>query len=64
MSTTRGNGNEPPHLNKRHSDGPFVVFSNGQMHWLTPWERVLLLFGKYDAIALQRKYQGGERETG
>lgn len=57
MSTIRGNGNEPPHLNTHHIDGPVVTFSDGQMHWLTLWERVLLLFGKIDAPMLQRKYQ-------
>jgi len=36
-------------------DGPLLTFSDGQMHWLTPWERILLALGLTDAEGLQRK---------
>lgn len=56
MSCTRGNGNTPPVLQRRHIDGPCVVFSDGQMHWLTWRERLLLMLGRIDAWSLQAKY--------
>ena len=57
MPTIRGNGNEPPHINGRHIDGPVVIFSDGQMHWLTYRERIGRLLGYVTAEYLQRKYQ-------
>lgn len=44
-----------PYIKKNHIDGPLLVFSDGQMHWLTLWERVQLRFGKTNADKLQRK---------
>ena len=44
-----------PSINRGHIDGPLLHFSDGQLHWLTPWERLLLWLGKTDAAKLQRK---------
>ena len=38
-----------------HIDGPLLHFSDGQMHWLTIWERVQYRYGWTDADKLQRK---------
>ncbi len=46
-----------PSINRRHIDGPLLYLRNGEMHWLTLWERLLLLLGKVDALALERKYR-------
>lgn len=45
----------PPHINRKHVDGPLLVYSDGQLHWLTWRERIALAFGQTDANALQRK---------
>ncbi len=44
-----------PQIMRGHIDGPAIVFRDGQMHWLTLWERVLLMLGATDAIAIERK---------
>ncbi len=44
-----------PSINPNHIDGPMLTFRDGQMHWLTPWERVLYRFGRIDAESLERK---------
>ena len=44
-----------PNIIPNHVDGPLLTFSDGQMHWLTPWERILFYFGLTDAYAIQRK---------
>lgn len=44
-----------PHLIMKHIDGPLLHFSDGQMHWLTLWERFLVAIGRHDAESLQRK---------
>ena len=46
-----------PSINRRHIDGPLLYLRNGEMHWLTLWERLLLLLGKVDALVLERKYR-------
>lgn len=46
-----------PFINRKHIDGPLLYFRNGEMHWLTLWERMLLRLGKTDALALERKYR-------
>mgnify|MGYP003437565401 CR=1 FL=1 len=58
MGLTRGNGNEPPVIVRKHIDGPYVVFSDGQMRWLSLRERCQLRFGRLTAKDLQAKYQG------
>lgn len=44
-----------PSIQPKHIDGPFLHFSDAQMHWLSPWERILFFFGLTDAEKLQRK---------
>ena len=44
-----------PHVTAGHIDGPLLHFSDGQLHWLGLWERVLFFFGMTDAEKLQRK---------
>lgn len=46
-----------PSIQAHHIDGPLLHFRNGELHWLTPWERVLLWFGKTDAYALECKHR-------
>jgi hypothetical protein len=46
-----------PYIKARHIDGPLLVMRNGEMHWLTWRERLLLWLGKTDALALERKYR-------
>ena len=48
-------GGHAPTINRRHIDGPLLVFSDGQLHWLTPWERLLLAIGLTDAARLQAR---------
>ena len=38
-----------PTINRKHIDGPLLYLRNGEMHWLTLWERLLLWLGKTDA---------------
>lgn len=44
-----------PSINSRHIDGPLLTFSDGQMHWLGPWQRIQFALGFTDADKLQRK---------
>jgi hypothetical protein len=46
-----------PSINRKHIDGPLLRMRNGELHWLTPWERLLLRLGKTDALVLERKYR-------
>ena len=46
-----------PVINRKHIDGPLLYMRNGEMHWLTLWERLLLWLGKTDAMALERKHR-------
>ncbi len=48
-------GGGKPHINARHADGPLLCFSDGQLHWLTLWERVQFAFGWTDAEKLEKK---------
>jgi hypothetical protein len=45
----------PPMIQHTHVDGPALHFSDGQMHWLTLWERFLVALGLADAASIQRK---------
>lgn len=57
-----------PHINVNHRDGPLLYFRDGQLHWLTIWERIQFRFGWTDAMDLERKRRpdlavtNGERE--
>lgn len=44
-----------PYVKWKHVDGPLLVYSDGQMHWLTLWERVRCWLGKDDAESIQAK---------
>ncbi len=44
-----------PYITLRHIDGPLLTFRDGQMHWLTIWERIQLWLGRIDAESLERK---------
>ncbi len=44
-----------PSISPNHIDGPMLTFRDGQMHWLTIWERILFRFGYIDAESLERK---------
>lgn len=46
-----------PSINRRHIDGPLLYLRNGELHWLTLWERFLLWLGMTDALTLERKYR-------
>lgn len=46
-----------PEINRKHIDGPLLYMRNGEMHWLTPWERLLLWLGKTDALLLEKKHR-------
>lgn len=47
--------NSKPSIKRRHIDGPLLTFSDGQMHFLGPWQRIQLALGFTDADKLQRK---------
>lgn len=44
-----------PRIIRHHVDGPVITFRDGQMHWLTMWERILVMLGLTDAIEIERK---------
>lgn len=44
-----------PSIQPNHIDGPLLHFSDGQLHWLTLWERLLFALGRTDADKLERK---------
>ena len=46
-----------PSINRKHIDSPLLRLRNGELHWLTLWERLLLWLGKTDALALEKKYR-------
>lgn len=46
-----------PGINPRHIDGPLLWFSDGQLHWLTLWERIQYALGFTDAEKLERKHR-------
>lgn len=47
----------PAEVNWRHIDGPLLHLTNGQIHWLTRWERIQLFFGWTDIHELDIKHQ-------
>lgn len=48
-------GNEP-WIMWHHIDGPLLHFRNGELHWMTMWERMLCWLGQADALSLERKH--------
>ena len=44
-----------PSIQWRHIDGPVLCFRDGQLHWLTWWERIQFLFGFTSAEKIERK---------
>lgn len=46
-----------PSIEAKHIDGPLLIFRNGELHWLTLWERLLFKLGMTDAKALERKHR-------
>ena len=49
--------NGEPSINRNHIDSPVLIFSDGQMHWLTLWERFQFMLGCTDAKKLQAKHR-------
>lgn len=47
----------PAEINWKHVDGPLLYLTNGQLHWLTYWERIQLFFGWIDIHDLDIKCQ-------
>lgn len=43
-----------PSIQPNHIDGPLLVFRDGQLHWLTLWERLQFAFGLTDAEKIER----------
>ena len=46
---------QAPHIIAGHIDGPLLVYSDGQMHWLTWQERFAVAFGFSNAATIQAK---------
>lgn len=46
-----------PSIQANHIDGPLLHMRNGEMHWLTIWERILFKLGRADAFSLERKHR-------
>lgn len=46
-----------PSIVSRHIDGPMLIFRDGQIHWLTMWERLLFALGLTDAEKLECKHR-------
>jgi hypothetical protein len=54
-----------PSIQANHIDGPLLSARNGQLHWLTLWERFLFALGLTDAERLERKrfpHIGGDND--
>jgi hypothetical protein len=48
---------QPAEINWKHIDGPLLYMTNGQLHWLSYWERLQLFFGWTDVHELDLKHQ-------
>lgn len=46
-----------PSIQWNHIDGPLLIFRDGQLHWLSLWEKLQLRFGWTDAEKLERKHR-------
>lgn len=44
-----------PFINWTHIDGPLLYYSDGQLHWLTLWERLRCWLSLDDARTIQMK---------
>lgn len=47
----------PAEINWKHIDGPLLYLTDGQLHWLTLWERFQLFCGRTDVHELDMKHQ-------
>jgi hypothetical protein len=46
-----------PDIVWNHIDGPLLYFRNGELHWLTLWERLRHWMGLEDVYSLERKHR-------
>lgn len=46
-----------PRIQWEHVDGPVLIYSDGQLHWLTWREKIACLFAFTDAETLQKKHR-------
>lgn len=46
-----------PDINFNHIDGPLLTMRNGELHWLTLWERIQCALGRTDPLKLEQKYR-------
>ncbi|MFC7378213.1 hypothetical protein [Brevundimonas sp. GCM10030266] len=46
---------QPATIIAGHIDGPLLVYSDGQMHWLSVWERVKVALGLDNANSIQNR---------
>lgn len=44
-----------PEIVWKHIDGPLLHYRDGQLHWLTLWERLRCWLGLDDALSLEAK---------
>lgn len=44
-----------PYINWSHIDGPMLVYADGQLHWLTFFERLRCWLGFDDALTIERR---------
>lgn len=61
-STTREASS--PSINWKHVDGPLLTCSDGSLHWVTTWERLLLRGGHLSIEILDQKYRTDIPEKG
>ena len=52
-----------PHIQVNHIDGPMLTMRDGRIHWLSLWERLLLVLRRTDAYKLERKHWARRRYT-
>ena len=47
--------NTLPWIQWKHIDGPLLYYSDGQLHWLTLWERLRFWIGRDNAESIQTR---------
>lgn len=47
-----------PSIQWNHIDGPLLCARNGQMHWLTWWERIECWLGRENEYSLEMRHFG------